>query len=130
MKEVEVIGVDVGNGYTKTVNSCFRSGIVRYDTKPIASENVVFYDGKYYGVGGRRSTAKTDKKQDETSLIFALAGIGKEIQKRNRPIHDVILSEGFQSNGVPVTIVKLMKDITRKEARSSLGLKMRNTKST
>lgn len=95
MKEIEVIGVDVGNGYTKTVNTCFRSGIVRYDTKPLSSENIVFYNGKYYGVGGRRSTAKTDKKQDETALIFALAGIGKEIKKRNRPIHDIILSEGL-----------------------------------
>lgn len=92
---IEIIGVDRGNGYTKTVNSCFRSGLVRYDTKPLSMENVVFYNGKYYGVGGKRSTAKTDHKQDETSLIFTLAGIGKEIQKRGGDIHDIILSEGL-----------------------------------
>ena len=84
---IEIIGVDRGNGYTKTVNSCFRSGLVRYDTKPLSMENVVFYNGKYYGVGGKRSTAKTDHKQDETSLIFTLAGYHLIGRTSNRTLY-------------------------------------------
>lgn len=92
----EIIGVDVGNGYTKTANSEFVSAVKCYgETKPAITEKCVKFEGKYYSVGGARSKTKTDQKDDNTALILTLAGIGEELKIRNIRPSSVILSEGL-----------------------------------
>jgi plasmid segregation protein ParM len=95
-----IIGVDVGNGLTKTVNSDFISSVKDYgDTKPAIMDRTVMYNGRYYTVGGRRSKTKTDQKEDITAFILALAGIGEELKSRSyteqNEVIDVVLSEGL-----------------------------------
>lgn len=93
-----IVGVDVGNGYTKTVNSEFVSSIRDFgETKPAITDKTVKYNGRYYTVGGERTKTKTDNKEDSTDLILALAAIGEELKIRGireNQVH-VILSEGL-----------------------------------
>ena len=93
---IEVIGVDVGNGFTKTVSTEFVSSVRELgEVKPALTEKLVKYNNKYYVVGGERTKTKTDNKSDETNLILALAGIGEELKKRNIKDTDIIFSEGL-----------------------------------
>lgn len=94
--EIEVIGVDVGNGYTKTVHTEFVSSKKDWgDKKPPLIEKLVKYKGKYYTVGGDRTKTKTDNKNDETCLILALAGIAEELRLRGKHESKILLSEGL-----------------------------------
>ena len=93
-----IIGIDVGNGYTKTVNSEFVSSVRDFgETKPAIEDKCIEYKGRYYVVGGERTKTKTDNKEDNTDLILALAAIGEELKVRNvtdNPVR-VIISEGL-----------------------------------
>lgn len=93
-----IIGVDVGNGYTKTVSKEFVSSVRDFgETKPAIEDKCLEYNGRYYVVGGERTKTKTDNKEDNTDLILALAAIGEELNSRNikdNPV-SVILSEGL-----------------------------------
>jgi StbA protein. len=93
-----IIGVDVGNGYTKTISSEFVSSVKDYgETKPAIEDKCLEYNGRYYVVGGERTKTKTDNKDDNTDLILALAAIGEELKNRNisdNPV-SIILSEGL-----------------------------------
>ena len=93
-----IIGVDVGNGFTKTVHSEFVSSVKDLgETKPAIEDRCVEYEGRYYVVGGERTRTKTDNKEDNTDLILALAAIGEELKIRgiqDDPV-SVIISEGL-----------------------------------
>lgn len=94
--KTEVIGVDVGNGLTKTASTEFVSSVRDYgETKPALNDRLVKYNNKYYIVGGDRTKTKTDQKQDDTAFILALAGIGEELNKRNITDANIVLSEGL-----------------------------------
>lgn len=95
MEEI-VIGVDVGNGLTKTASKYFISSVKDYgETKPALKDNLLMYDGKYYIIGGDRTKTKTDQKKDNTSLILTLAAIGAELNARGVGDASVTLSEGL-----------------------------------
>ena len=93
-----IVGVDVGNGFTKTVDTEFVSSIRDFgDTKPAILDRTIKFNGRYYTVGGERTKTKTDNKEDSTDLILALAAIGEELKIRGireNPVH-IILSEGL-----------------------------------
>lgn len=95
-ERLEVVGVDVGNGLTKTVGTEFVSSVTDYgETKPALTDRLIRYNNKYYIVGGDRTKTKTDQKQDETAFILALAGIGEELNRRNIGDAKIVLSEGL-----------------------------------
>lgn len=93
----EIIGVDNGYGFTKTVHSVFPTalqdnGIV----KPPFLDNVVTYNGSYNIIGGERMKIKEDKTIDDGTYILTLAAIGEELQKRGKNDEkDIILSVGL-----------------------------------
>lgn len=93
-----IIGVDVGNGFTKTVNTEFVSSLRDFgETKPAILDKTIKVSDIYYTVGGERTRTKTDNKEDDTDFVLALAGIGEELKARGikeSPVH-VILSEGL-----------------------------------
>lgn len=92
----EIVGIDVGNGYTKTVHSEFVSAVKDFGTaKPSIIDKTVMYNGRYYTVGGKRSKTKTDQKDDDTAFILALAALGEEFKFRNVTPGHVIISEGL-----------------------------------
>lgn len=93
---MEIIGVDNGYGYTKTVSTEFVTSLTPYGTvKPSMKDKVVFYEGQYYIVGGDRKKVITDKTTDEDTFILTLAGIGEELKRRNLTSADIILSVGL-----------------------------------
>ena len=93
-----IIGVDVGNGYTKTIHTEFVSSVRDFgETKPAIEDRCLEYQGRYYAIGGERTKTKTDNKEDNTDLILALAAIGEELKIRgisDNPV-SIILSEGL-----------------------------------
>lgn len=96
METYEIVGIDVGNGMTKTAHSVFTTGIERYGkVKPAVLDKTVMYDGEYYAVGGKRIKSKTDSKSDNTHFILALAALGEELKFRNLSPHNVVISEGL-----------------------------------
>ena len=92
----EIIGVDNGYGYTKTVHSVFPTALQDNGTvKPPFLDNVVTYNGHYHIVGGERMKVKEDKTIDDNTFLLTLAGIGEELQKRESSATDIILSVGL-----------------------------------
>lgn len=81
---VVVIGVDNGFGMTKTVHNVFPTALEDYNTvKPSFMDNVVYYKGKYYIVGGnKRVKVHEDKTENSDVYILTLAAIGSELAFR------------------------------------------------
>ena len=80
-----VIPMDHGNRNMKTKEDVFTSGLEESDMKPILGDYLM-YDGKYYSLTGKRIPFMKDKTQDERFFILTLFGIGKELEKRPRPV--------------------------------------------
>ena len=47
----KIIGIDHGYGNIKSASTVTPSGILKYDTEPIFSGNVLEFDGMYYKFG-------------------------------------------------------------------------------
>lgn len=43
-----IIGIDHGYGNMKTVNCCFSTGLIAYDSEPLFTKELLVYNGKYY----------------------------------------------------------------------------------
>ena len=50
----KIIGVDHGFGNMKTANHCFPTGLLRYDSEPLFTKDLLVYDGGYYLIGEGR----------------------------------------------------------------------------
>lgn len=93
----EIIGVDVGYGNCKTVSDIYITSLRDYgETKPPLVNDSLYYNGKYYIVGGDRASVKLNRTDDDVAYILTLAGIAKELNHRNLP-HDshIVLAVGL-----------------------------------
>lgn len=96
MSNYEIIGVDNGYGFTKTVHSTSVTALRdQGKVKPPFMNNVITYNGSYYVVGGERMKVKGDKTVDDQTYILTLAAIGEELRLRNKTRADIILSVGL-----------------------------------
>ena len=50
-KEKIIIGIDHGYGNIKTANHIFRTGVLKHDSEPLFTKNLLVYYGIYYTVG-------------------------------------------------------------------------------
>lgn len=91
-----IIGIDNGNYNTKTLNTTFASGVVKYEADPFIPKDKIKYKGKYYVVGGETGNLTKDKTSSNDHYILTLAAIAKEIEARKltRTL-DVILAVGL-----------------------------------
>ena len=80
-KKLIVIGVDNGNGSTKTVKTSRFSG-VRIVENTLA-ENILEYEGVRYAVGEKPPAYNSRKYCDEGMYIQTLAAIASELDARN-----------------------------------------------
>lgn len=95
----EIIGVDIGYGNCKTVSEIYTTSLRDYgETKPPLVNDSIYYNGKYYIVGGDRASVKLNRTDDDVAYILTLAGIAKELKNRNLP-HD---SHIFLGVGLPI----------------------------
>lgn len=74
-----IIGIDNGNANTKTVNTVFVSGLTKFDKKPPVAEDLIYWNGYYYSLTGKRNFYQQDKTTNENCFILSLFGIAKEI---------------------------------------------------
>lgn len=88
MSKTMIIGIDHGNGYTKTVSSVIKSGIDTYQTEPPMSNNVLKMDGKYHIIGESRKAYNPDKTLTQDFYYLTLAAIATEIDKHKYPRKD------------------------------------------
>lgn len=96
MKEhIEVIGIDHGWSTMKTAHSIFTSGVKEISTEPALKDNLLFYEGKYFRIGGRRLEVKPTKVTDENYYLLTLAAVAKELKYRGLKYADVFLSVGL-----------------------------------
>ena len=70
-----IIGIDNGYGNTKTARTCFKTAIMKYDSKPVLSRNFIEYEDAFYVIGEGRKGFVSDKQQDEDNYILTLAAV-------------------------------------------------------
>lgn len=100
-----VIGVDHGFGNIKTAHCCFRTGVTAYDKKPIFTNEMLVYDGKYYIIGEEHKEFVPDKMSDPDYYILTLAAVARELYLQNRTTAKVYLAVGL-----PLTWVSEQRD--------------------
>ena len=79
---MNIIGIDNGFGYTKTVHHSFASGVVAFDNPPYTSKGVLHFEKKYYVCGSGRQGLTKEKTKDNNYFILTLAAIAMEIESR------------------------------------------------
>lgn len=111
MKNTIFIGIDVGNGYTKSPNTVIASSYDGpYTQKPTLSKHYLCLDGKYYASSTEPMFYQKDKTLDERGIILTLFSIAEEIissaskkvgenrgkiQEQISLIHQIVLGAGL-----------------------------------
>ena len=108
-----VVGVDHGFGLIKTAHTEFVAGIVSYDDKPPRTNNCVFYNGKYYVVGGTRQAVMVDKTENDNYYIMTLAAIAKEMALIKTTKAKIVLCAGLPLQYFTVQQKKFMDYLKR-----------------
>lgn len=91
MKEL-IIGVDTGNRCIKTRNAVFVAGVKASDTAPIANQDVIAFNGKYWALTNDRIPYLQDKTETEDYFVLTLFALVKELAarkielKKDRPV--------------------------------------------
>ena len=60
-EKVLVTAIDHGFGNIKTVNTCFKTGVVAYDSEPTFKNNLLVYEGRYFKIGEGHKEFIADK---------------------------------------------------------------------
>ena len=95
MDIMEVIGVDHGWSYIKTVGNEFVTGVKEMTTEPALTDGILEYNGRYYKIGGKRLEVKDTKTETEDFWLLTLAAVGAELRKRGKNRANVMLSAGL-----------------------------------
>ena len=89
------IGVDHGYGNIKTAHRAFRTGVIESESKPIVSNNYLYYEGKYYVIGENHITYQGQKTDSQDFYILTLAALGEELLHRGFCNANVNLAVGL-----------------------------------
>ena len=106
---VIIIGTDLGYGNAKSSGSITRSSVDVYENKPIFTDNVLIYNGKYYSFGERHKPFIEDKSTDDDFYMLNMIAMAKELY----------LSRIYNANvhiatGLPLTWVRGQRENFRK----------------
>ena len=91
----KIIGVDHGFGNMKTANHCFPTGLLRYDSEPLFTKDLLIYDGGYYLIGEGHKEFLPDKSLDEDYYVLTLAAIAMELADEGLQEASVYLAVGL-----------------------------------
>lgn len=95
MENKIIIGVDHGNRFIKSLEGIYSSGYVESLTVPPVTENLLYYNGKYYSIGGNRVKYRYDKTIDETFFVLTLPALAMRLNKEGLTSADAILGVGL-----------------------------------
>jgi plasmid segregation protein ParM len=94
-KNTVIVGIDHGYGNIKTAQTVTPTGIMKLDTEPTFTDNVLFYDGGYYRIGEGHKEFISDKWEDNDFYLFTLMAIAKELKREDIGTADVHLAVGL-----------------------------------
>lgn len=94
-QKIEVIGIDHGWSKIKTVNSVIATGVKKITTRPALPNNIVYWGGEAYEVGGDRLEVKENKVSDSNFRILTNAAIGREMKLRGLRSAHILLAAGL-----------------------------------
>lgn len=103
-----VIGIDHGYGNIKTANTCFRTGVTKYEKEPTFQNNLLVYEGMYYQIGEEHKEFLAEKMMDEDYYILTLAAIARELH-----IAGIYRAKVHLAAGLPLTWVSEQKEAFR-----------------
>ena len=81
--EMYVIGIDHGYGNMKTANCCFPTGVMKSETEPIFTGDLLKWNGMYYSIGVGHKEFTADKFLDEDYYALTLAAIARELRREH-----------------------------------------------
>ena len=100
-----IIGVDSGNGNTKTPYYHFPSAVISHDREPTFKNNLLVYNGRYYTIGEGHKEFLAEKPDDQDYYILTLAAVALELRRRGLTSARVHLAAGL-----PLTWVSEQKE--------------------
>ena len=90
-----IIGVDTGNGNTKTAYYHFPSAVITRNGEPTFRNNLLVYNGRYYTIGEGHKEFLAEKPDDQDYYILTLAAVALELRRRGLTSARVHLSAGL-----------------------------------
>lgn len=94
----EIIGIDHGWSFIKTVNNVFKSGVMEISTEPAFFDDVLEYKDKFYKVGTSRMEVKKNKVVTPEYYYLTLAAIAKEMKSRKKNDAHIVIAAGLPAS--------------------------------
>lgn len=104
MNNTKIIGIGHGYGNMKTANCCFPTGVLKSNTEPVFTGDLLVWEGRYYSIGVGHKEFTANKFTDEEYYVLTLAAIARELRREQ-------LTEArlFIAAGLPLTWVSEQK---------------------
>ena len=81
MNNTKIIGIDHGYGNMKTANCCFPTGVLKSNTEPVFTGDLLVWEGRYYSIGVGHKEFTANKFTDEEYYVLTLAAIARELRR-------------------------------------------------
>lgn len=95
IRNTKIIAVDHGYGNIKTANTVTPTGITAYETEPIFTGNILYYNDTYYRIGEGHKEFIPDKAMDEDYYLLTLMAVARELNVLSIQEADVHLAAGL-----------------------------------
>ena len=93
--DLYVIGIDHGYGNMKTANCCFPTGVLKSETEPVFTKDLLVWDEHYYSIGVGLKEFTADKFNDEDYYVLTLAAIARELRREQVTETKVLIAAGL-----------------------------------
>ncbi len=103
-KEMVVIGIDHGYGNMRTASCCFPTGVLKSNTEPVFTGDLLVWEGHYYSIGVGLKEFTDNKFTDEEYYVLTLAAIARELRREQ-----LTKAKVFIAAGLPLTWVSEQK---------------------
>lgn len=104
------LGIDNGNYNTKSSERMlYASGFTISDKEFITNDMQLFYEGRYYAIGGKRMSFQQDKTKEDDALILTLPAIANVMKSTGVTTGEISLGVGL-----PIDIYGAQKEAFRK----------------
>ncbi len=90
------LGIDNGNYNTKSSERMlYASGFTMSDKEFITDDMQLFYDGKFYAIGGKRMNFQQDKTKELDAFILSLTAIAYAMKRADISSAEILLGVGL-----------------------------------
>ena len=104
------LGIDNGNYNTKSSERMlYASGFAMSDKEFITDDMQLFYEGRYYAIGGNRMSFQQNKTKENDAFILTLPAIADAMKRADLSSSEILLGVGL-----PVDIYGSQKEAFRK----------------